>query len=147
MSSYSLQGLPRWANPLPHSCDAERRGRDSNIAAAALVDHGCLCRSFRPVRWSRPTGLDLLDVATHTRAWLDPEGATEAEPKNRTLTNLYNTRPTLLQHAHAALDRAVWIAYGWDDPVPAEVEEDMMLVRLLALNSERAEVNAPPVAP
>jgi hypothetical protein len=27
------------------------------------------------------------------RAWLDPEGATEAEPKKRTLTNLYNERP------------------------------------------------------
>ena len=79
-----------------------------------------------------------LDVATHPRAWLDPEGATEAEPKNRTLTNLYNTRPTLLQHAHAALDRAVWIAYGWDDPVPAEVDSPPRLARLLALNLGRS---------
>jgi type II restriction/modification system DNA methylase subunit YeeA len=44
--------------------------------------------------------------------WLNPEGATEAELKKRTLTNLYNQRPTWLQHAHAALDRAVWDAYG-----------------------------------
>ncbi len=79
-----------------------------------------------------------LDVATHIRAWLDPEGATEAEPEKRALTNLYNTRPTWLQHAHAALDRAVWITYGWDDPVPAEVDSPTRLARLLALNLGRS---------
>ncbi len=72
------------------------------------------------------------------RNWLDPEGATEAELKKRTLTNLYNQRPTWLQHAHARLDRAVWAAYGWDDPDPATVDEDTILARLLALNLERA---------
>jgi hypothetical protein len=72
------------------------------------------------------------------RNWLDPDGASEAELKKRTLTNLYNARPAWLQHAHAALDRAVWAAYGWDDPDPASVEEDAILARLLALNGERA---------
>ena len=57
--------------------------------------------------------------------------------ETRTLTNLYNQRPTWLQNAHAALDRAVWAAFGWDDPVPAEVEEDTILSRLLVLNGER----------
>jgi len=75
------------------------------------------------------------------RNWLDPEGATEAELKKRTLTNLYNARPTWLQHAHAALDRAVWAAYGWDDPDPATVEEDTILARLLVLILERASTN------
>jgi hypothetical protein len=70
--------------------------------------------------------------------WLNPEGASDAELKKRTLTNLYNARPTWLQNAHAALDRAVWDAYGWpEDEVPAEVEEDVILSRLLALNQER----------
>ena len=50
--------------------------------------------------------------------------------KTRTLTKLYNARPTWLEHAHAA--------YGWDDPDPAAVEEDTILARLLALNLERA---------
>jgi hypothetical protein len=59
------------------------------------------------------------------------------ELKKRTLTNLYNARPTWLANAHAALDRAVWAAYGWDDE-PAETEEDAILSRLLALNLERA---------
>jgi len=72
------------------------------------------------------------------RNWLDPEGATGTELKKRTLTNLYNQRPAWLQHAHADLDRAVWAAYGWDEPVPAEVAEDTILARLLALNMERS---------
>jgi hypothetical protein len=72
------------------------------------------------------------------RDWLDPEGASEAELKQRTLTNLCNQRPTWLQNTHAALDRAVWAAYGWDDPDPAAVDEETILARLLALNLERA---------
>ncbi len=72
------------------------------------------------------------------RAWLDPEGATEAELKKRTLTNLYNVRPTWLANLHVALDRAVWAAYGWDDPDPEVTEDDVILARLLALNGERA---------
>jgi hypothetical protein len=72
------------------------------------------------------------------RAWLDPEGASGAELKKRTLTNLYNARPAWLQHAHAVLDRAIWAAYRWDDPDPATVGDDTILARLLALNGERA---------
>lgn len=73
------------------------------------------------------------------RAWLDPPGASDAELKKRTLTNLYNERPTWLRNLHARLDRAVWSAYGWpEDEVPAEIEEDTILERLLALNLARA---------
>ena len=56
----------------------------------------------------------------------------------RTLTNLYNARPTWLANLHAALDRAVWAAYGWGDPDPALTEEDAILGRLLALNGHRS---------
>jgi hypothetical protein len=70
--------------------------------------------------------------------WLNPEGASNAELKKRTLTNLYNQGPTWLQNAHTALDRAVWDAYGWDDPDPACVDGDTILSRLLALNLERS---------
>jgi hypothetical protein len=55
-----------------------------------------------------------------------------------TLTNLYNARPTWLANLHAALDRAVWAAYGWDDPDPALTENDAILAPLLVLNGERA---------
>ena len=83
---------------------------------------------------SRPRALD-----ERRRSWLGPAGATEAELTRRTLTNLYNERPAWLASLHAALDRAVWAASGWDDPDPAAVEDDAILARLLALNLERAE--------
>ncbi len=66
--------------------------------------------------------------------WLDPPDLTEAELKKRTLTNLYNARPTWLANAHAALDRAVLDAYAW----PHDLTDDDLLARLLALNAERA---------
>jgi len=81
------------------------------------------------------------------RNWLDPEGASEAELRKRTLTNLYNARPTWLQHAHAALDRTVWAAYDWDDADPATVDEDAILSRLLALNLMRAESRSAGILP
>ena len=65
--------------------------------------------------------------------WLNPADATAEELKKRTLTNLYNQRPTWLANAHATLDRAVCAAYGW----PADLADDEILARLLALNGER----------
>ncbi|HEX5503909.1 MAG TPA: type IIL restriction-modification enzyme MmeI, partial [Thermomicrobiales bacterium] len=70
--------------------------------------------------------------------WLDPEGVTPAELKQRTLTNLYNARPTWLANAHQALDRAVLDAYGW----PPDLADEELLARLLALNVERGSVRA-----
>ena len=52
----------------------------------------------------------------------------------RTLTNLYNERPTWLDLAHQKLDQAVFAAYGWE---PTLSDQDI-LTRLLALNQERA---------
>jgi len=57
-----------------------------------------------------------------------------AKLKKRTLTNLYNERPTWLDLAHRRLDEAVFAAYGWD---PA-ISDDELLAKLLALNLERA---------
>lgn len=60
-----------------------------------------------------------------------------AELKKRTLTNLYNQRPTWLAHAHRDLDEAVAAAYGW----PVDLSDDEILRRLLALNLERVGKN------
>jgi hypothetical protein len=54
--------------------------------------------------------------------------------KTRTLTNLYNQRPTWLDNTHRDLDAAVAAAYGW----PSDIAEEEALARLLALNLERA---------
>jgi alkylation response protein AidB-like acyl-CoA dehydrogenase len=67
-------------------------------------------------------------------AWLNPPDANEDELKKRTLTNLYNARPTWLAEAHRKLDEAVFAAYGW----PPDIFDDDILTRLLALNHERA---------
>ena len=53
----------------------------------------------------------------------------------RTLTNLYNQRPAWLDLAHRKLDEAVFDAYGW----PADLSDEEILERLLALNLERKE--------
>ncbi|MGR7994077.1 class I SAM-dependent DNA methyltransferase [Xanthobacter sp. ZOL 2024] len=62
----------------------------------------------------------------------------EKELKKRTLTNLYNARPTWLVNAHKALDEAVAAAYGW----PSDLSDDEVLARLFALNQERAAAQA-----
>ena len=54
--------------------------------------------------------------------------------KQRTLTNLYNQRPTWLDNTHRHLDEAVADAYGW----PSDMPDNEMLMKLLALNLERA---------
>jgi type II restriction/modification system DNA methylase subunit YeeA len=88
-------------------------------------------------------------------AWLNPPDLVERVPEvvpgfpdrivpvspkaaailnKRTLTNLYNERPTWLDNAHRELDAAVAAAYGW----PADISEEDALARLLDLNRERA---------
>ena len=66
-----------------------------------------------------------------------PKPGHEKDLKARTLTNLYNQRPTWLDNAHQALDAAVAAAYGWDDYSP-EIPDEQILRRLLALNLERS---------
>jgi hypothetical protein len=56
------------------------------------------------------------------------------ELKKRTLTNLYNQRPTWLDLAHRRLDEAVFDAYGWDP----DMSDEEILAKLLELNLQRA---------
>jgi methylase of polypeptide subunit release factors len=66
--------------------------------------------------------------------WLTAEGLSDAEKKKRTLTNLYNQRPTWLDLAHKRLDESVFAAYGWS----SDLSDEEILERLLSLNLERA---------
>ncbi len=70
---------------------------------------------------------------------LEPRDADcAAKLKKRTLTNLYNERPAWLDLAHKKLDAAVAAAYGW----PADLSDEQILEKLLALNLERAAEEA-----
>ena len=62
--------------------------------------------------------------------WLNPPGLAPADLEKRTVTNLYNQRPTWLANAHADLDAVVLVAYDW----PADLADSEILGRLLALN-------------
>jgi len=66
---------------------------------------------------------------------LPKDAEAEKELKKRTLTNLYNARPAWLVKAHARLDEAVAAAYGW----PADLPDQDVLARLLALNREHSQ--------
>jgi hypothetical protein len=70
--------------------------------------------------------------------------ASAAELKKRTLTNLYNERPTWLETCsrtvirgctHKRMAETVLEAYGWT----GEIGEEEILERLLKLNGERAK--------
>ena len=86
--------------------------------------------------WSRyVVNPDKNGIGTARYPRLEPRDADcAAKLKQRTLTNLYNERPTWLDLAHKRLDIAVAAAYGW----PADLTEAQMLENLLALNLKRA---------
>jgi hypothetical protein len=65
---------------------------------------------------------------------LDSGNAAQHTDSAGALTNLYNARPTWLDHAHKTLDAAVFAAYGW----PSDLSDEAILEWLLALNGERA---------
>ena len=86
--------------------------------------------------WRRfVTNPDARGVGTVRYPLTEPRDAEcAAKLAKRTLTNLYNERPTWLEYAHAKLDAAVAAAYGW----PANLSNDEILSRLLELNLARA---------
>jgi hypothetical protein len=71
--------------------------------------------------------------------WLNADLTPGPSPKRRgeqrTLTNLYNARPTWLDLAHKRLDEAVFAAYSWK----SDLSDEEILEKLLALNLERGK--------
>jgi hypothetical protein len=76
------------------------------------------------------------ELVTKRDACLNPADATPEELSKRTLTNLYNKRPSWLADAHRKLDEAVFAAHGW----PSTLTDAEILARLLALNHQRSTV-------
>ena len=101
--------------------------------------------TFETFPFPRPTDTQCDAIAEAARdldrlrtGWLNPPGLSDTDLAKRTLTNLYNARPTWLTQAHERLDAAVQAAYGW----PANIDREDILARLLALNLGRAEGEA-----
>jgi hypothetical protein len=98
--------------------------------------------AFETFPFPRPTDVQRGAIAEAARdldrlrtGWLNPPGLSDADLAKRTLTNLYNARPTWLAQAHERLDAAVLAAYDW----PADIDREDLLARLLALNLARAD--------
>jgi hypothetical protein len=134
--------------PFPEPTEAQREA----IALAAAELDRLRSNWLNPPEWTREEVLtfpgsadgpwgryvrdaDAAGVGTvhyPRRAPLDEAAARKLA--KRTLTNLYNERPTWLDLAHQKLDAAVFAAYGW----PADLSDDELLARLLTLNHQRA---------
>ena len=100
--------------------------------AAAIADAAQRLVELRD-RWlNPPEWVEWLDepVPGYPTRPVPRDEAAATALKTRTLTSLYNARPTWLADAHAALDAAVATAYGW----PADISDDDALAELLALN-------------
>ena len=134
--------------PFPKPTDAKREA----ISEAARELDQLRCAWLNPPEWTREEILEFPGSANGPwrRYVHDPDArgiGTVRYPRQvprdadcakhlakRTLTNLYNERPTWLDLAHRRLDTAVFAAYNWD---PA-LTDDQLLEKLLTLNLERA---------
>jgi hypothetical protein len=137
--------------PWPPGKEPEEDPRVQAIAEAAKELEELRSNWLNPPEWVREEVLEFLGSADGPWArYVHEQGARgigtvryprlvpkDAECavklKARTLTNLYNQRPTWLALAHQKLDAAVFAAYGWDP----SMSDDHLLESLLALNLER----------
>ena len=110
----------------------------ANPYASAISGAATRLNELRETWLNPPEWVDVVpEVVPGYPDRIIPKPEYEMEIKKRTLTNLYNERPTWLAHAHEALDMAVAKAYAWVDYTPTMPDEEI-LARLLMLNLERA---------
>ncbi len=69
-----------------------------------------------------------------------PSPSSHRQPYVAGLKSRSDLRPTWLANAHAALDGAVFAAYGWSEG-PNDLDDEEILKRLLVLNLERASTS------
>ncbi|OAN78208.1 DNA methyltransferase [Sulfitobacter sp. EhC04] len=149
-SGSSLEDRPRYTSSTTFETFPFPEGLTPNIPAADYADDpraikiAAAAQRLNELRenWLNPA--DLVDhvpevVPGYPDRNLPKTEAAAKELKRRTLTNLYNTRPAWLDHAHKTLDEAVAEAYDWGDYKRAgALTEDEILARLFKLNQERA---------
>ncbi len=125
--------FPPGLAPAATASGAHRGSHVDAIAAAAGALVELRERWLNPPEWIERVPEIVPGYPDRTRA----KPGHEADLKRRTLTNLYNERPSWLVHAHQALDLAVARTYGWNDYTPDTPDEEI-LRRLLVLNVERS---------
>lgn len=134
--------------PFPDSL-APDRDRTSNVTNPHAQTIAAAAQALVAARdhWLNPPDLveQVPEVATGFPDRLLPKDAEAAMVlRKRTLTALYNQRgkpeSSWLDSLHRTLDKAVAAAYGW----PADLPDDEVLARLLALNHARHRLNAIP---
>ena len=100
-----------------------------------------------PMPWApgtEPSEADsplVAEIARAARLLVERRNNVLNDPDSKqTLTGLYNLRPAWLGTLHTALDRAVLAAYAHvtDEEWPESLTDDELLVKLLALNHQRA---------
>jgi len=113
--------------PWPPGSEDTKHPAHLRVSTAAQKLNDLRERWLNPREWIEPLAAridatnDFSDVPAEARALIRHSAimaaaAKDARLKNRTLTKLYNERPTWLRHAHEALDRAVLAAYAATDP-------------------------------
>ena len=137
----SLEDRPRYTPtttfetfPFPDGLTPDISAADyaADPRAAAIADAAQRLVELRD-RWlNPPEWVEWLDepVPGYPTRPVPRDEAAATALKTRTLTSLYNVRPTWLADAHAVLDAAVATAYGW----PTDISDDDALAELLALN-------------
>jgi type II restriction/modification system DNA methylase subunit YeeA len=112
---------------------------DSRAVAIAQAAHAL---DDKREAWLNPADLvSVLDeiVPGYPRRIVPLNDEAEAQLRQRTLTGLYNERPTWLVNAHEALDAAVANAYGW----PESISESDAVAELFELNNSQGNSIAP----
>ncbi len=123
--------------PFPQGLTPDRPADGTNPHATRIAGAARRLHELRD-GWLHPADLvrQIPEVALGFPDRIEPaDEAAAAALRSRTLTILYNERPTWLVHAHAVLDAAVAAAYGW----PAEISEDEAMAALLRLNREHSK--------
>ena len=75
--------------------------------------------------------------------WLNPPGLHPADLAKRTLTNLYNQRPTWLANAHADVDAAVLTACRWTSSLPEDSLSNEVPALISAMSGARDDAVQP----
>jgi type II restriction/modification system DNA methylase subunit YeeA len=140
----SLEDRPRYTStttfatfPFPNELTPDRPATsyDGSAAARNIADAAKRLVELRDA-WLNPPELvewlpEVVEGLSRRPIPISLEAAKKLQ--SRTLTTLYNERPTWLDAAHRALDAAVAAAYG----VPPESSDDEILLHLLELNQRR----------